>query len=108
MITSLVLSDGELAAMSILPNNWSKTLQGKTDFSRSPKTITAAMLHNHVKLFVAAMGLSLQDSYVPLGIVILNVKTLDVVARTFLYFSLNGVKILIKAFYYDAHGTDVL
>lgn len=108
VITCLVLSDSELAAMSLLSNNWSKILQDKTDGSRSPKTITVAMLHNHVMLFVAAMGLSLQDRYVPLGTVILNGKILDVVPRTFLYFSLNGVKILIKAFYYDAHRTDVL
>lgn len=43
--------------MSVMPNKWSKILPD------SPKTITATTLQDHMKLFVAVKGLSLQDSY---------------------------------------------
>ena len=77
VITILVLSESEVAALSVLPNKCSKILRD------SPKTITAAILRDSIKLFVAVMGPSLQDSYCMTGHS--NLKC-EGAARIFLYF----------------------
>lgn len=90
VITSFLLSDSESAAMSV---KWSKIFQDKTNRIRSPKTITAAILHDHVKLFVSVGQLCITGHS--------NFKVKDigfkmqVVVRIFLYsLPLNGDKTL--------------